>query len=157
MGDPRPGRNQRRSFRGGSRGDEKGGSNSTSDHGQSDDGQSDHGQAGHGRTDHRAERQDEPVAEAPQADIPGVGEQPPYESRTDGRPRIRSRRLSPTSATFPSTGSRLTNPRRKLPLTPPSPRTVPFRKTAENPTERRCRQRRRRQADDLPARQPAAR
>ena len=53
MGDPRPGRNQRRSFRGGSRGDERGGSNTSSDHGQTD-----HGQAGHGQSDHRAERQD---------------------------------------------------------------------------------------------------
>src|ERR687889_510457 len=35
-GDPRPGRNQRRSFRGGSRGDERGGSNTSSDHGQAD-------------------------------------------------------------------------------------------------------------------------
>jgi ribonuclease E len=61
MGDPRPGRNQRRSFRGGPRGDDNGGAGSHSGH-------------------DRPSQQNEPAAEAPQADIPGAGEQPPYES-----------------------------------------------------------------------------
>ncbi|MGF7206783.1 ribonuclease E [Skermanella aerolata] len=66
MGDPRPGRNQRRSFRGGPRGDDNGGAGSHS--GQDRPGQ-----------------QNEPVAEEPQAGIPGAGEQPPYESGPAGQ------------------------------------------------------------------------
>jgi ribonuclease E len=66
MGDPRPGRNQRRSFRGGPRGDDNGGAGPHSGH-------------------DRSSQQSEPAAEALQADIPGAGEQPPYESGPAGQ------------------------------------------------------------------------
>src|SRR5688572_15489095 len=68
MGDPRPGRGQRRSFRGESRGEDSANLNSSGDHRQPD----------------RPERQARTALEASDTTsntgVPGVGEQPPYES-----------------------------------------------------------------------------
>ena len=123
MGDPRPGRNQRRSFRGGSRGDEKGGSSSTSDHAQSDP----------GRTDHRVERQDEPAAEAPQADIPGVGEQPPYESRTDEPPPYQEPAPQPDIGDVPLDWFAPDEPAPEAPAQPSLPQDGPVQENGGEP------------------------
>src|ERR687889_518198 len=63
LGDPRPGRGQRRSFRGEPRGDNGGNLSSSANQGRT------------GQPDQRTET----AAEIPGTAIPGVGEQPPYE------------------------------------------------------------------------------
>src|SRR3954464_6214722 len=70
MGDPRPGRGQRRSFRGEPRGDGNGNLSFPNDQGQPA----------------QPELQAEPAADAPGAEVPGTGEQPPYDSSTPGEP-----------------------------------------------------------------------
>src|SRR3954454_13650317 len=64
MGDPRPRRNQRRSFRGEPRGDDSDNLSFPSDQSQPT----------------QPELQPEPAADAQGAEVPGTGEQPPYDS-----------------------------------------------------------------------------
>ena len=73
LGDPRPGRGQRRSFRGEPRNGDNGNLSSPVD--QSDQGRS-----------VQPDQRTETPAEVPDTEIPGVGEQPPYESPTAAQP-----------------------------------------------------------------------
>ena len=84
LGDPRPGRGQRRSFRGEPRGDNAGNSNSP---------------AGHGRSAQADQRRE--AAETPYADIPGVGEQPPYDTRTTEQPPYQEPLPQPDTSDVP--------------------------------------------------------
>ena len=122
MGDPRPGRGQRRSFRGEPRGDDKADRTLTSDQ-QPIRAARRQPRSAAGRTGGRS---------SAGRKFPASANSRLTKAATDRASlRIRSRRPSPTSATFRSTGSRRKSPCRKLPLrTARSSRTVRFRKTA---------------------------
>src|SRR5689334_5754299 len=70
LGDPRPGRGQRRSFRGEPRNGDNGNPTSPVDQGRSD----------------QSVLRTETLPEVPVTEIPGVGEQPPYESPVAAQP-----------------------------------------------------------------------